>query len=29
MWKVFDARKVETEEPSKLVFKLEAEAKLF
>lgn len=29
MWQVFDARKVETEEPSKMVFKLEAEAKLF
>lgn len=29
IWKVFNARKVEMEEPSKMVFKLEAEAKLF
>lgn len=28
IWKVFDVRKVETEEPSKMVLKLELETKL-
>lgn len=28
IWKVFDARKMETKEPSKMVLKLEPEARL-